>query len=420
MRDALAAYLDSRREFTAVGRTATVDGLYSLCLLRRPDVALIDAGLLSVDLVARLHGLHEAHPGVELVVAYTDLRPQAVPAAIQAGRTGLLASACGLEAMLRMLRRRATPIGRTAPDGLALTDRELQIISLLGAGHSVSEMAGLLGISRRTVENHKRRLYAKLGVGTQSQAVSRATSLGLLQPHGYVRPARRSPRAEEGRDALVVIAGPPGAYLDEVMVALLAGGLSFVYAYRHPPMRRDHWALWHLGPLTAVLVDPEPDDWLLPVALGIPAVVAHSAKPALAAVVDAMLRGARAMLRVDQVHTDLASVLGMVARGYFTISADRFGELADWMRVRFGEHPLDVPELTGRERDILGSIASGHTLRQTALALGIAAKTVENTQARLFRKLGARNRQGALTVAYRLGLIDPASSAGPDPHVVAG
>ncbi len=169
MRDALAAYLDSRREFTAVGRTATVDGLYSLCLLRRPDVALIDAGLLSVDLVARLHGLHEAHPGVELVVAYTDLRPQAVPAAIQAGMTGLLASACGLEAMLRMLRRRATPIGRTAPDGLALTDRELQIISLLGAGHSVSEMAGLLGISRRTVENHKRRLYAKLGVGSRAR-----------------------------------------------------------------------------------------------------------------------------------------------------------------------------------------------------------------------------------------------------------
>ena len=64
--------------------------------------------------------------------------------------------------------------------------------------------------------------------------------------------------------------------------------------------------------------------------------------------------------------------------------------------------------LTTREADILGSIALGHTVRQTARSLGIAVKTVENTQARLFRKLGAHNRSGALTIAYRMGLVDPA------------
>jgi NADH-quinone oxidoreductase subunit M len=65
-----------------------------------------------------------------------------------------------------------------------------------------------------------------------------------------------------------------------------------------------------------------------------------------------------------------------------------------------------LPDLTARERDILTSIADGHTVRQTARALGIAAKTVENTQARLFRKLGARNRPGALAAAHALGLLD--------------
>ena len=57
-------------------------------------------------------------------------------------------------------------------------------------------------------------------------------------------------------------------------------------------------------------------------------------------------------------------------------------------------------------RRILGSIARGHTIRQTARALGIAAKTVENTQARLFRKLGARNRAETLTIARDVGLLD--------------
>jgi len=62
--------------------------------------------------------------------------------------------------------------------------------------------------------------------------------------------------------------------------------------------------------------------------------------------------------------------------------------------------------LTTREGEILSSIARGDTVRQTARTLGIAEKTVENTQARLFRKLGARNRAGALANAHELGLVD--------------
>jgi DNA-binding CsgD family transcriptional regulator len=85
---------------------------------------------------------------------------------------------------------------------------------------------------------------------------------------------------------------------------------------------------------------------------------------------------------------------------------EHLDELVRWLGLP-GERPA-VPELTTRENDILGSIARGHTVRQTARALGIAVKTVENTQARLFRKLGAHNRSGALTIAYRMGLVDPA------------
>jgi len=47
----------------------------------------------------------------------------------------------------------------------------------------------------------------------------------------------------------------------------------------------------------------------------------------------------------------------------------------------------------------------GHSIRQTARALGIAPKTVENVQTRLFRKLGVRNRSGALAVADAFGLL---------------
>ncbi len=79
-------------------------------------------------------------------------------------------------------------------------------------------------------------------------------------------------------------------------------------------------------------------------------------------------------------------------------------------RVRWDEHatgPVGLPELTSRESDILSSMAQGHSIRQTARALGIAPKTVENVQTRLFRKLGVRNRSGALAVANAFGLLPP-------------
>jgi DNA-binding CsgD family transcriptional regulator len=88
------------------------------------------------------------------------------------------------------------------------------------------------------------------------------------------------------------------------------------------------------------------------------------------------------------------------------VDATHLDDVAGWMTVRLADGSPAVPALTARECDILTSIASGYSIRQTAGLLGIAAKTVENTQARLYRKLGARNRSEALTIAHRLGLLE--------------
>lgn len=79
------------------------------------------------------------------------------------------------------------------------------------------------------------------------------------------------------------------------------------------------------------------------------------------------------------------------------------------------------PDLTAREVDILGSIAMGHTVRQTARLLAIAEKTVENLQTRLFLKLGTHSRAGAIRAAYSLGLLDLGSEVLPrtDPLTTA-
>jgi DNA-binding NarL/FixJ family response regulator len=109
-------------------------------------------------------------------------------------------------------------------------------------------------------------------------------------------------------------------------------------------------------------------------------------------------------MTAERIATDLVSACTLAAHGYVTIEADAARAVLDAFHAPSSEPTL--PELTSRELDILRLIAGGHTVRQTARALGIAAKTVENTQSRLYRKLGARNRSGALVAAHALGLLE--------------
>jgi two-component system nitrate/nitrite response regulator NarL len=417
VRDALCAYLYGRPEFTVVGRTAGVDALAQLCALSQPDATLVDAGELTMQTVQALTRVRALAPGTEIVVAYTDLPAGVLQEAMRCGITALVSCSRGLDAVLRLVRERVGPAGRQQPDGLALTQREIEIVSLMGSGHSVPEMAGLLRISPRAVENHKRRLYVKLGVGSSSHAVSRATSLGLADAAAERGPVR--PDVERGRSPLVVLHGPAGVAVDAVACACLAAQLPVVRLSAPQPLSGDHWAGWQRGPLVAVLVDPGPEAWQVPGTLNVPAIVVHSRGPDLPALLDALLRGARALLRCEDVACDLGAVVSLVVRGYFAMNTGQVEDLAGWMATRLADGAPPVPALTNRECDILGSIARGHTVRQTARALGIAGKTVENTQARLFRKLGARNRPEALTIAYRLGLVDP-DRALPPPRDRAG
>ena len=74
---------------------------------------------------------------------------------------------------------------------------------LTGSGHSVPEIADLLRISPLTVENIKRRVYAKLDVSSGAHAVARAASFGMLDqravPAARRRPGRGLLRPDQGR-----------------------------------------------------------------------------------------------------------------------------------------------------------------------------------------------------------------------------
>jgi DNA-binding NarL/FixJ family response regulator len=289
-----------------------------------------------------------------------------------------------------------------------LTHRELMIVFLMSAGHTAPEIAELLELRPRTVENYKRHIYEKLGVSSQTHAVAKAIWLRLLtpgRPRALATRAASRPRdsGDPGRAILAVLLGPAGRNRDEVARLLIAERVPLVLVVKREDLTHDHWARWHLGPVVVVLVDPESADWVPAIALGAPAVVVRSRDvPEQLAIADALAHQASGLVSQADVAAGLAPILSVVAQGLLTMSWSYAETLLKWAP---SPSPA-VPELTARERDILCSIAHGDSIRQTARGLGIAVKTVENTQARLFRKLGVRNRMEALTTADALGLID--------------
>jgi two-component system response regulator DesR len=66
------------------------------------------------------------------------------------------------------------------PSARALSERERQVLELMGSGATNREIAGSLILSPHTVKEHTSALYRKLGVRNRTEAVKRAQRIGLL------------------------------------------------------------------------------------------------------------------------------------------------------------------------------------------------------------------------------------------------
>jgi DNA-binding NarL/FixJ family response regulator len=426
-RDALAACLADEPRLSVVGHVAESSDLVTLYDLCHPHVIVFDLGSEVAEGLRELQKVREACAGSRLVVVYDRLSPADLALAWQFGADTVVPASHGLGALVLVLLKAeppATDRTHAGDTGEGLTDREREIITLVGAGHTANRIAELLHVSPNAVENHKRRIYHKLDVTGQCQAVARAASLGIVdrlaepatapeqlddEPDDAA-PARTEPRIRDPESPgaiLAVVRGRDGPSRDAVAATLLQQRIAFVSetaAYQSTtPDGLLPWERWQSGPAALVLIEPAPDDWpedgdaVLATVLVLP-VNSHRADA-----LDGVRRGASAVVRGEYITQDLVPVLTLALRGYLTFDAADARTL--FAGLRDADQGSGLPDLTARECDILRSIAAGHTVRQTARSLGIAAKTVENTQARLFRKLRARNRAGALAAAHSLGLL---------------
>lgn len=402
-RDALATWVTEHPDLALVGHVGDdAEDLFDLCRLRFPAVVLFDAGSGMRGAVRSLAELRARYPGVRVVVVYEQLSPDDLALASKVGVDALVPYSHGLDALLVVLLEhiRGFQTGRDEhgnADG-ALTDEEVEILTLIGGGHTITRIAELLDLTPCTVENAKRRIFVKLRVANQARAIARASALGLVSRRV---PAQPRPDRTDG-PMLAVLRGPDAPARRDAVVALLSDGISFAIDNVGEAGAPDAWSRWHKGPVLLILVDPQPSDW--DSTRSLPVLLVRSNPVPRAEALDLLARSVVGLISASRVGAALLPALTLAKQGHIIIDPAVAPSLAAVLRMP-GEPDKRLPGLTVREHEMLTSIAQGHTIRETARRLGIAIKTVENTQARLFLKLGTHSRAGAVAAAHRLGLL---------------
>jgi DNA-binding NarL/FixJ family response regulator len=161
--------------------------------LLRPDVVLMDLRMPEVDGVAAIRRLAERGVAARVLVLTTYDTDRDVLPAIEAGATGYLLKDAPREDLLRAVRAAArgeavlSPTVATRllgqvrqPAREPLSQRELEVLTLIARGATNREAASRLFISEATVKTHLLHVYAKLGVNDRAAAVAVAFERGLL------------------------------------------------------------------------------------------------------------------------------------------------------------------------------------------------------------------------------------------------
>jgi DNA-binding CsgD family transcriptional regulator len=160
------------------------------------DAAPVDLSVVLIDLAPyRCDTSRSLHTLTERVDAIRARRPLARIVGISERRSGLqeLVDRCGIDALVDADARpeflMAVVTGasqarrswsRPMISALPLSGREREVLALIATGQTSRAVAGALGISVHTVESHKQRVFRRLGVQNQAQAVAVALRLGLL------------------------------------------------------------------------------------------------------------------------------------------------------------------------------------------------------------------------------------------------
>ena len=189
--EGLVAIIGRQPDMQVLAATSNGREAVDLWMKHRPDVTLLDLRMPRLDGVGAIHEIRRLEFSARIIVLTTFDTDADVVQAIKAGAKGYLLKDAPREELLISIRR--VHSGETfIPASLvtkltaglsaeSLTDRELEVLTLLARGKSNKEIGTTLYISESTVKSHLRSIFAKLNVLSRTEAIAAASRQGLVK-----------------------------------------------------------------------------------------------------------------------------------------------------------------------------------------------------------------------------------------------
>src|SRR5260221_9510469 len=201
VRMGLRVFFDLQDDIEVVGEAA--DGSEGVAMARRlePDVILMDLLMPNMDGITAIGRIKAERPETEIVTMTSFIEEDKVTAALEAGASGYVLKDAEAEevaaavraafagdvhldpAVARLLAQRMR--NRKAPDASLvepLTEREKDVLNLLGPGMSNKEIGAALFITERTARTYVSNILGKLGLASRTQAALWAVEHKLGAP----------------------------------------------------------------------------------------------------------------------------------------------------------------------------------------------------------------------------------------------
>ena len=160
------------------------------------DIVVADISLPGSSGLDLIKDLHRLHPTVPTLVLSMHPAAQFARRALSAGAAGYLTKDSPPEELIAAIedaRRGRRYVGKDAGDVLlrwaaktvttpheALSDREYQVLRMVGSGNTVSDIARDLGLSVKTISTYRARVLEKLGMRTNAELMRYAIENSLL------------------------------------------------------------------------------------------------------------------------------------------------------------------------------------------------------------------------------------------------
>src|SRR5215469_6806614 len=201
VREGLVRLISHHSDLVCCGEAGTIAEAQTLVGSQNPDLVILDLRLKGGDGLELIKSLKARFPGLRILILSQYEAPLYAERALRAGALGYVVKEQAAEEVLTAIRtvlggqvyltrgmaalllHKFVGVGAKASESGVqnLTDRELHVLHLLGAGLSTREIAAELKLSFKTVETHRENIKRKLGLSGAAALIHYATNWNRQQ-----------------------------------------------------------------------------------------------------------------------------------------------------------------------------------------------------------------------------------------------